>query len=118
MAWSNKLLESTTPTKASVDELFSDFVLNEDLDGVSIYQPTFVELVGTPHGVKKMSTASWQWECQIFTLGDPGYLTLHTGPVARSIFDGGSVWMHRERSWIQTYRYSGSSRNCVYYDSR
>ena len=110
MAWSNKLLESTTPTKASVDELFSDFVLNEDLDGVSIYQPTFVELVGTPHGVKKMSTASWQWECQIFTLGDPGYLTLHTGPVARSIFDGGSVWMHRERSWIQTYRYSGSFR--------
>jgi hypothetical protein len=106
ISWSRKLLELEVPSEVVVDELFKNFEINEDLDGISIFQPTFVELENTPPGVKKISNASWNWKLKLFTVGDSGYLTIHTGPIARSIFESAAVWMHRERSWVQAYRFS------------
>jgi hypothetical protein len=110
LAWSKHLTDFPTPTSVAIDALFLQYEVNDDIDGVSIFQPTALELQDVPAGVKKMSNASWQWKCHISPIGDSGYLALHTGPVARSIFEGGSVWMHRERSWLQVYRYSHSFR--------
>jgi len=106
ISWSRKLLDVELPSEAVVDELFKNFEINEDLDGISIFQPTVVELENTPQGVKKISNATWEWNLKLFTVGESGYLTIHTGPIARSIFESASVWMHRERSWVQAYRFS------------
>lgn len=110
LAWSKHLADVPSPTSVPVDDLLFRYEINDDLDGISIFQPTHLELHNVPNGVKKMSNASWQWECKISPVGDSGYLALHTGPIARSIFESGSVWMHRERSWLQVYRYSHSFR--------
>lgn len=110
LAWSSHLVDDPTPTTVSVEKLLLDYEVNEDLDGISIYQPTALELHDVPVGVKKMSSSSWQWNCHIEPQGESGYLALHTGPFARAIFESGSVWMHRERSWLQVYRYSHSFR--------
>ena len=110
ISWSSKLLEAVRPTSAHVDELFDKYEINDDLDNLSIYQPSFVQLSDTPPGVKKISNGSWQWKCQIFSVGEAVPVALNTGPIGRAIFDKGSVWMHRERSWVQIYRYSDTFR--------
>ncbi|HRQ58634.1 MAG TPA: protein DpdJ [Azoarcus taiwanensis] len=110
LAWSVGLLDSMVPETAAAETLLDEFVVNEDLDGLSIFQPTRLVLTDVPPAVKKSSNAEWLWTCKVQAAGESGYLTLHTGPIARSIFDSGSSWLHRERSWLRVYRYSSSVR--------
>ena len=110
LAWSAHLLDEPSPDSVGVDELLDDFFVNEELENLSIFQPTRLLLGDVPSQVKNSSNAEWSWDCSVQPAGEAGYLTLHTGPIARSIFDSGSSWLHRERSWLRVYRYSSSVR--------
>jgi hypothetical protein len=110
LAWSIQLLDGTVPELATADALLDEFVVNEDLADLAIFQPTRLILEDVPTNVKDSSNADWSWTCTIQTEGESSYLTLHIGPIARSIFESGSSWLHRERSWLRVYRYSTSIR--------
>jgi hypothetical protein len=110
LTWSTQLLGSVTPETATVDALLAQFVVNRDLDGLSIFQPTRLALDDVPALVKKSSNAEWSWEFAVHAQGDSSFVTLHAGPIARSIFGGASSWLHRERSWLRVYRYSSQVR--------
>mgnify|MGYP003382069800 CR=1 FL=1 len=110
LKWSTHLLEATPPENAAVDAILDQYLINEDLPDVSIFQPTRLLVGDVPSVVKKSSNAEWTWICSVQAAGDPGYLTLHTGPIARYVFESGSSWLHRERSWLCVYRYSSSVR--------
>ncbi|GAB3647294.1 protein DpdJ [Ramlibacter alkalitolerans] len=110
LAWSAHLLDDSVPEAVSADALLDEFVRNDDLADVRIFQPTRLVVADVPSGVKKSSNAEWSWTCRVQPEGESGYLTLHTGPVARAVFDSGSSWLHRERSWLRVYRYSSRVR--------
>lgn len=111
LEWSKNLVDEPGPDTAPVDALLGESFVNEDLTGLSIFQPTCLVLGNVPPAVKKSSNAEWDWRCTIRSEGDSGYLTLHTGPVARAIFEKGSTWLHRERSWLRVYRYATAFRH-------
>lgn len=110
LAWSDQLLGVVPPEQARADELLDAFIVNDDLEGVRIYQPTRLVQSDVAKNVKKSSNAEWLWQCTVQAIGEAGYLTFHTGPMARSIFDGGSSWLHREHSGLRVYRYAPSMR--------
>lgn len=108
--WSTNLLSGDVPNSVDADALVDEYVINEDLTDLSIFQPTRLVLSDVPPVVKKSSNAEWSWTCVVQAHGEPAHLALHTGPITRSIFDSGSAWLHRERSLVRVYRYSSSFR--------
>ena len=110
LAWSAQLIGDSRPDQAAVDELIGECNVNEDLPGLSIFQPTHLAVKNVPRSVKKSSNSEWLWNCSVQKVGESNHVTLHAGPVARAIFEDGSSWVHRERSWLRVYRYSHTFR--------
>lgn len=110
LAWSAQLLDHAAMDTVAAPALLDEFILNDELADVIIYQPTRLVLVDVAPGVKKSSNAEWAWRCTVKPTGDAGYAGLHSGPMARSIFEGGAAWLHRERSGLRVYRYTQSVR--------
>ena len=110
LAWSAQLTGGSRPDQAAVDELIGASNINEELPGLSIFQPTDLAVTNVPAVVKKSSNSEWQWNCSVREVGESNLVTLHAGPVARTIFERGSSWLHRERSGLRVYRYSSSFR--------
>jgi hypothetical protein len=116
LASSPLLLEAPSSVDISADRLISEFTTNCDLPGLCIYQPTRLEIADVPVGVKKSSNAEWEWSLNVLRTGQAEQLTLHTGPLAKSFIEGSVAWLHRERSWLRTYRYATSVRYEVLLD--
>ena len=110
LSWSSLLLQPTPPTDATVDQLLSEYVTNDDLPGVRIYQPTRLELSDVPSGVKNSSNAEWNWHLHIACTGQRGFTALPIGPIARCFIEDASTWLHRDRSWVRVYRYATTAR--------
>lgn len=111
LEWSRGLLNAPNPSSVPVDELVPNSIRNEDLPSLTIHQPTRLVLDDVPREIKDSSNAEWEWACTIRSEGDSGYLTLHTGPVARAVFESGATWLHRERSRLRVYRYAEAFRH-------
>lgn len=110
LSWSAGLLQPSTPRTAPIDRLFSESVATDAVPGVTIFQPTVLALADVPERVKKSSNAEWAWTYTVQADGDPGRTALHAGPLARTIFGNGSVWLHRDQAMLRVYRYSSSVR--------
>lgn len=110
LGWSARLLTQARPSSAPVDELLDEYTINDELDGVSIFQPSRLLVADVPSDVKNSSNAEWLWSCSVRTQGEPSYVALHTEPIARAIFDSGSAWLHRERASVRVYRYATALR--------
>ena len=110
LRWSPSLLNGQLPDTVPVDQLFSSLDRNEDWETYTIYIPNIVEVDDVPTVVKDMSNASWNWKSLTLGIGDGRQVGFDTGPLMRSIFDPGSVWLHRENRWIQFYRLSTNFR--------
>lgn len=110
LAASSLLLEDPPPTSVHPDQLIAEFLTNDDLPGLRIYQPTRLDVSDVPLGVKKSSNAEWDWQLSLMRTGQGEPLAMATGTFARSFIESGMAWLHRERSWLRIYRYADRAR--------
>lgn len=109
--FSGQLLATIAPSSISVDELCNGWVQNDDLSGISLFQPTEVTFVDVPNEVKSSSNAQWEWELKIRHIGLPGYLGIHSKGLMAQLFEESRTWLHRDQAPVHTY---WLSRQCRY----
>lgn len=109
--FSAQLLATPAPSTISVDEICNGWVQNDELNGVSLFQPTEVTFSDVPTEVKSSSNAQWEWELMIRKIGQPGYIGIHSKGLMAKLFEDSRTWLHRDQTPVHTY---WLSRQCRY----
>lgn len=109
-AMSSRLVSGDPVPTLSVDELCGNWVRVDELDTLTLYQPTQMAFADVPAKVKNSSNAQWAWELQVRRTGRGGELGVHTEGVLARLFDASRAWLHRDQSPLRVFRFAKSCR--------
>ena len=109
--FSAQLLVPSSPSVVSIDQLCESWIRNDDLTGLTLFQPTEMVFDDVPAKVKNSSNAQWDWELRVRRTGEGGVLGLHAEGILGQLFEDSRTWLHRDQTPLHAY---WLARQCRY----
>jgi hypothetical protein len=110
-AFSAQLVEPSGPSVVRIDDLCRSWVRNDELTGLTLFQPTEMDFEDVPDKVKNSSNAQWGWELIVRVTGSGGPLSMHTQGSLAQVFEDSRTWLHRDQTPLHAY---WLARGCRY----